>query len=326
MHDAVPLAKTDPKVKQTPSFTNAELYNLTRHFFDQFIYPANLKQSASVNSTLFSEDVLGRVDVTRTFVGRGKCGMTVRGRLTLTQHLTELNTEYFFGLFSTLATSKQFSLLGVPVSYDFSHFAAQQNIVSVAMIANFYLAALNITVPVEIDVWVSIFVRLASHKTNLSKATWNSLGQMSQYDATFRYFQYTEEFLLGTAGQALGLNSTATIVYLSQALAQSICGTAQTYCTGANQIYNSTSECENFMLSIPFGLTYQLGMNTLQCRMVHQPMVPFRPDVHCPHLSRGGGGYCTNDLTYEGVVLQPFFTNTPFVPKAFLTNATMASL
>jgi len=149
---------------------------------------------------------------------------------------------------------------------------------------------------------------------------------MSQYDVTFRFFQWAEDFLLGTAGQALGLNSTATTAYLSQALAQSICGTAQTYCTGANQIYNSTSECENFMLSIPLGQTYQFGMSNLQCRMIHQPMVPFRPDVHCAHLSRGGGGYCTNDLTYEGVVLQPYFTNTPFVPKAFLHNKTMASL
>jgi len=72
-----------------------------------------------------------------------------------TKHSIELNTEYIFGLFSTLATSKQFSLLGVPVSYDFSHFAAQQNIVSVALIVNFYYAAFNITVPLEIDVWVS---------------------------------------------------------------------------------------------------------------------------------------------------------------------------
>jgi len=72
MHDTLSLAKTNSKVKQTPSFTNAELYNMTRHFFDQFVYPANLKQSASINSTLFSEDVLGRVDATRTFVGRGE--------------------------------------------------------------------------------------------------------------------------------------------------------------------------------------------------------------------------------------------------------------
>jgi hypothetical protein len=89
---------------------------------------------------------------------------------------------------------------------------------------------------------------------------------MSQYDATFRYFQYFEDYLLGVAGQALELNATSTVSYLSQALAQSICGTAQEFCTGSNQIYNSTTECEEFMLSLPFGQAYQLGLDTLQCR------------------------------------------------------------
>lgn len=79
-------------------------------------------------------------------------------RLQLTNHATELNTEYIFGLFSTLATSGQFSLLGVPTSYDISHFAAEQNIVSVAVIVNFYFAQFDMTVPFEIDVWVSTVV------------------------------------------------------------------------------------------------------------------------------------------------------------------------
>ena len=55
-------------------------------------------------------DVQGRVDITRTFDGR------------------ELNTEYLFGLFANLATSPAFSLLGVPISYEITHFAASQNI------------------------------------------------------------------------------------------------------------------------------------------------------------------------------------------------------
>jgi hypothetical protein len=149
---------------------------------------------------------------------------------------------------------------------------------------------------------------------------------MSQYDVTFRYFEYFEAYLLSTAGAVLGLNATSTVDYLSQLLAKGVCGTAQEFCTGANQIYNTTDECETFMLSIPFGQSYQLGMDTLQCRGVHQPMVPLRPDVHCPHLSREGRGYCTNNLNYSGVLLQEYFTNTPFVPKKFLTNETAAEL
>lgn len=46
-------------------------------------------------------------------------------------------------------------------------------------------------------------------------------------------------------------------------------------------------------------------------------------------LSTGptGGGYCTNDRTYSDTVLQPFFTNSPFVPKKFVNpNATVAAM
>lgn len=38
MHEAVSLSKTNTNVKQTPSFTHGELYNLTRHFFDSCLY------------------------------------------------------------------------------------------------------------------------------------------------------------------------------------------------------------------------------------------------------------------------------------------------
>ena len=63
-----------------------------------------------------AENIQGRVDITRTFDGR------------------ELNTEYLFGLFANLAASTNdtsaFSLLGVPVGYEITHFAASQNIAS----------------------------------------------------------------------------------------------------------------------------------------------------------------------------------------------------
>lgn len=73
----------------------------------------DLTQAKSVNSTLLAEDCRGRVDVTRTFVGR------------------ELNTEYLFGLFANLADNpSEFSLLGLPVKYEILHFAANQNIAS----------------------------------------------------------------------------------------------------------------------------------------------------------------------------------------------------
>lgn len=124
-----------------------------------------------------------------------------------------------------------------------------------------------------------------SHADNNAQFTFNSLKQLSQYDGTFRWLQFQEDTLFAAAGTALGTNSTAaTLAVIGNALAESICGTAAAYSTGANQQYASNAECMAFLASIPFGQTYQLGMSTLQCRMLHQVMVPFRPTVHCPHM------------------------------------------
>lgn len=48
--------------------------------------------------------------------------------------------------------------------------------------------------------------------------------------------------------------------------------------------------------------------------MVHQNMVPFRPSVHCSHIGKSGGGYCTDNTNYTGTVNQDFYTNSPFLP------------
>lgn len=99
---------------QPTTFSFSQLWDLNKKFLDNFIYPADAKQAKAINSTLLAEDVQGRIDITRTFDGR------------------ELNTEYIFGLFANLAGAKPdaISLLGVPLSYEILHFAANQNVVS----------------------------------------------------------------------------------------------------------------------------------------------------------------------------------------------------
>lgn len=65
-------------------------------------------------------------------------------------------TEYAFGLFANLALNPEaFSLLGVPVSYKIIHFAANQNIVSLALIIDFNITALGVVSPVEVDFWAT---------------------------------------------------------------------------------------------------------------------------------------------------------------------------
>lgn len=105
---------TTPVAAGVANFTFNELWDLNKRFLDNFIYPADVKQAQAINSTLLAENVQGRIDITRTFNGR------------------ELNTEYLFGLFANLATSTPgaISLLGVPMSYEVLHFAANQNVAS----------------------------------------------------------------------------------------------------------------------------------------------------------------------------------------------------
>lgn len=108
------VANTSSASAAQPTFTFAQLWDLNKQFLDNFVYPADVQQAKAINSTVFAEDVQGRVDITRTFDGR------------------ELNTEYIFGLFANLAAARPgaITLLGVPLSYEILHFAANQNVVS----------------------------------------------------------------------------------------------------------------------------------------------------------------------------------------------------
>ncbi|KAL8919211.1 MAG: hypothetical protein Q9172_005084 [Xanthocarpia lactea] len=269
-----------------PNFTYTQLWELNKRFSDAFIYPANVKEARAINSTLLADDVQGRVDITRTFDGR------------------ELNTEYLFGLFANLARAEAgaITLLGLPLSYEILHFAASQNVVAALTRFQFNFTALNLVIPVEIDAW----------------NTYNAKGQITQYDATFKHWQWTFEYLIAAAGKKFGTNSTeATVRVLTQTIATSICGTAMQNCNGTNAQYTSREECFNFLTkNIRFGQAYELGRNTLLCRMVHQNMVPFRPDVHCSHIGKTGGGKC-DDKTFLQTVGQGYFTRSPLVPFGF---------
>ncbi|KAL8686413.1 MAG: hypothetical protein Q9224_005455 [Gallowayella concinna] len=275
----VPAGTTPP-----PAFTVKQLWNLNKKFLDNFIYPANVRVAKAINSTLLAEDVQGRVDITRTFDGR------------------ELNTEYLFGLFANLATAEAgaISLLGIPLSYEVLHFAASQNVAAALTRFQFNFTALNLVIPIEIDAW----------------NTYNSKGQITQYDATFKYWQWTVDYLMQAAGKKFGTNSLgATVGALTKAIAQSICGTATKFCNGTNEQYAGPAECFEFLTkSVRFGQAYELGRNTLMCRMVHQNMVPFRPDTHCPHIGKTGGGYCDDDKDYLQTVGENYFKRSPFVP------------
>ncbi|KAF2119582.1 hypothetical protein BDV96DRAFT_596288 [Lophiotrema nucula] len=259
----------------THNFTYEKLWDLQNHFYQRFVYPNNIAEAANINSTIFSEDVEGRVSDTRNFVGR------------------ELNTEYIFGLFTPTDAK---SVIGRPLSYDIIQFAANGNIASATTSVQFIFPTFkNASFPVVIDTWL----------------TWNDAEQITQYDVTFRWFGYLLQTLV------LGLdptNSTNAVAQVTETLATSICSTHDTYCTGSNQQYASNAECLNFLTTkIRLGQSFELGMDTLFCRSVHEIMIKPRPDVHCPHIGVSGGGMCDDTISYRTKATENFFTNNAWV-------------
>jgi len=285
-----------PTESSQPNFTFDQLWNLHIHFWDQFMYPANLENVKAINSSIIAEDCLGRVDATRNFEG------------------VELNTEYMFGLFSAnAAADAPFTLLGVPLSYRITKFVANQNIISSSTIVQFNISSFGVVVPVEIDAWFAL----------------NSAGQLAQYDATFKWFDFLVDTMIQSTMATMNTtNATQAIRMLQLKVANSVCGVHQTYCNGTNQQYSNYTQCMQVLTEgVRFGQSFELGRDTLLCRMVHMNMVSLRPSVHCPHIGPSGGGMCADDMTYAQKVLQPYFTHMPFVPYGRQdANATVAAM
>lgn len=174
-------------------------------------------------------------------------------------------------------------------------------------------STVNLVTPIEMDSFI----------------TFNALGQVSQYDVTFRWFDFLQAELIKRAMELLNISNLPQLIsILTSKLANSICDTHEKYCTGSIQQYANRTACVGFLTNnIRFGAPYELGRNTLQCRDLHQFMLPFRPSVHCPHIGPTGGGMCVDDVTYSQKVLQPWFTNSPMVPHGLQSpNATIAAM
>ncbi|KAF2770218.1 hypothetical protein EJ03DRAFT_76916 [Teratosphaeria nubilosa] len=267
---------------QTPCFTYDELWKMHKTFWNMHMYPNNVEAAKSINSTIFAENVIGRVEQTREFLGR------------------ELNTEYIFGLFTGVALNPgAIEILGRPVAYDIIHFAATDYVTSSAVVVTYnhssYLS------PLEIDSFI----------------TWNSHKQITQYDVTFRRSDHSLDLTFARFQRTIGASSLAqTLNVMTQALAQSVCTAHDRYCDGTNQQYESRDVCMKFLTQeIRFGKVYEQGRNTLLCRVLHQYMVAYRPQVHCPHLGPSGGDMCVDDKDYESIVREKLYTNAPFVPR-----------
>ncbi|KAF1966749.1 hypothetical protein BU23DRAFT_584284 [Bimuria novae-zelandiae CBS 107.79] len=217
-----------------PNLGYTELYSLQTQFWDRFLYPNNVKEMESINSTMFSEAIQGRVSDNRKFIGR------------------ELNTEYIFGLF-TPGDSK--SLIGLPVGpYEITQFAATGNIASASTRIQFVFPSFRkISLPVTIDTWLAF----------------NEEKEILQYDSTIRWFDNLLQALL----HSIDPDPAKAKVAAKDIIAKSICTTHSKSCSGKNAQYDSELECYRFLTNeVRFGQSFEPGMNTLVCHNVHEIM------------------------------------------------------
>ena len=144
--------------------------------------------------------------------------------------------------------------------------------------------------------------------------TFDQSGRISRYDAVFKWLDWQFATLLQKS-QALAGNTTA-VALVDNLLIRGVCSVASQYCVGDLQQYDSSIDCSTFLNSVRLGEAWELGMNTLACRAVHCNMVPYRPDIHCAHIGKSGGGYCSDDRLYDGYVTQPFFTTGSLIQNS----------
>jgi len=96
-------------------------------------------------------------------------------------------------------------------------------------------------------------------------------------------------------GSLWGFENPVLGVSVVDSFVQSVCLADQAYClpTGFTE-YDDLADCVSFLSSVPQGSFDNCESNTLACRIIHAALVPIRPDIHCAHIGKSGGGACVN--------------------------------
>ncbi|KAH8822650.1 hypothetical protein DL96DRAFT_1714104 [Flagelloscypha sp. PMI_526] len=102
-------------------------------FIVDFSYPRIVDVGKNITYPGFTDDVVGRLDLTDTYPGN------------------ELLTEYIFGLFGTIAKKNHTILIGYPINQTVVNLVVEPPIVSVSAICNFEFRGQTGMVPVQID-------------------------------------------------------------------------------------------------------------------------------------------------------------------------------
>lgn len=165
--------------------------------------------------------------------------------------------EYFYGMLT---------LEGITVeAADLTWFVAQPPYAAAAVSLRLRFAASNTT-------------GRASHI-----GTWrfDDAGLVSGYDLEFAGLT---EML---AGWGLDYSSAP---FLAAVAVPTLCARIGERCSGENAAWPSVEDCVAALTALPPS-RFEAG-NNVACRQFHSSLTAFRPEVHCPHVSREGGGKC----------------------------------
>lgn len=249
----------------------------------------------SASSSVFADDCVGRVDLFNTITG------------------VQSNTEYLYGLFSSVAQINTTQLIGVPIGASIQSLAIQGHIVSASISMPMFYRTVAYTLPVQIDVWISFNDRL----------------KIQSYDATFRRLPEALAYLIPKLAPEMSkeLNRTYTASNVSDLVslqvARDICTVSEEYCTGDNQQYSSYDSCTQFVLhNVTFGQIWQADQNTGICRYFQKNVVVFRPDEYCANIGPSGGSTCIDHDYVNATTDFPFASDLVTVNSSYPSNAT----
>ncbi|KAK0189483.1 hypothetical protein F5146DRAFT_1138888 [Armillaria mellea] len=236
------------------------------------------KVIASGNSSVFADDCVGRVDLFNTIIG------------------VQSNTEYLYGLFSSVAQLNTTQLIGVPIEASIQSLAIQGHIVSASISMPMFYRTVAYTLPVQIDLRLSFNDRL----------------KIQSYDVTFRRLPEALAYLIPKLAPEMSkeLNRTYTVSNVSD-LVCSTSGTRYLHRIGEFVLQNVT-----------FGQIWQADQNTGICRYIQKNVVMFRPDEYCANIGPSGGSTCI-DHDYVNVTTDfPFASNLVTVNSSYPGNDT----
>lgn len=137
-------------------------------------------------------------------------------------------------------------------------------VVAVSYISDMAFPTVNLSIPLQIDMFMAFdddSMKVVSYDAILRR-----IDELMAFTAPYLAPQIAEE-----------LNSTSTNVteLIQLKTAADVCAVSSLYCTGEFQQYDSQDACLTFMEALPFGESWQGGMNTGWCRYIHKSMFCF---------------------------------------------------